>query len=904
MIGEKIHHYRITRLIGEGGMASVYEALHEKLQSKVAIKVLNPILTANANIRQRFENEARFMAGLNHTNITRVIDYEERPDLLAIVMEFLEGEDLNVIIKKHGPMPLTEAIPIFLQALDAFEYAHQKGIVHRDVKPSNIFIEPSGTAKILDFGIAKIVGGADDMTVTGTQMGTPVYMSPEQVNTDKNIDHRSDIYSLAVTLFYMLNGKPPYDVTTTSSFQIYTRIVHEALPLLGRFPEIDEILKKATHKDRTLRYQTCRDFRQALIEDVKPPNSAPDKQTEPRANDDDKTLIDILEPSQKEKKPAKDKKVKQPIVETTEKKIVPVKKIPNSTKPKSKTKSLLYSGFVLLGVVIVVLLKIYPSLLTQVFNPSEIARREELKMVKARQYLQRGKHEFQREFSVQNFDSAVFYLQKAAELDQENPEINYFLGEALYRIVSKDGVDLTGLSWKAITKASDAIEKTIQLDPSYTNELRMFDPHSRLTNWWGELALHYLALGANDSALIAYKEGKKRGAFNDVNLEFARNTMNSCENNSLLFLSYDITYHPILYLQNVEKFRTDIKPLLIGFFETTWYFNYITNTLGVPVSFGETWFSLMYEKHWENKLVSVENVNSNQSFLWWLKPDNVDKLTKRSQLLLDIFTVNKFSKPVCFSIAYDQNYSLSLSNLHPEGWVYKVKPEARTGRSKLHQLKLSDLSYEAIKNSNIPSFELRAMFDFIRTEYLHLINELYDSGDSANAVIFKNQLVTNLPLSNYPFYYKTVDTYYHSTINKIGYTNEQRHEKEKNEIRAYLQKNNFNGTPTPSGLYYIAKVTGSGARAMPGKTVKVHYTGTLLDGTKFDSSYDRGEPIIFELGKGQMIKGWEEGIAMMNVGSKGLLIIPYDLGYGSSGSGNLIPAYSALVFDVELIEVI
>lgn len=518
MVGEKIHHYRITRLIGEGGMASVYEALHEKLQSKVAIKVLNPILTANANIRQRFENEARFMAGLNHANITRVIDYEERPDLLAIVMEFLEGEDLNVIIKRRGSMPLVEAIPIFLQALDAFDYAHQKGIVHRDVKPSNIFIEPSGTAKILDFGIAKIVGGADDMTVTGTQMGTPVYMSPEQVNTDKNIDHRSDIYSLAVTLYYMLNGKPPYDVATTSGFQIYTRIVHEPLPLLGSFPEIDEILKTATHKDRNRRYQTCSDFKQALIEAIQPQKSVLEKQTILPATNDDKTLIDIPEPPQKEKKPAQDKSIKQPVVEKPEKKIGSDNKVPASTKPRTKTRPVLISGLTLLGVVIVVLLKIYPSLLTQIFNPSE------------------------------------------------------------------------------------------------------------------------------------------------------------------------------------------------------------------------------------------------------------------------------------------------------------------------------------------------------------------------------------------------VETYYQSTLNKIGYANEQRYEKEKNEIRAYLQKNNLTGTPTASGLYYIAKRTGTGARAVSGKTVKVHYNGTLLDGTKFDSSYDRGEPIVFELGKGQMIKGWEEGIAMMNVGSKGLLIIPYDLGYGS-GSMGLIPAFGTLVFEVELLEV-
>lgn len=903
MIGEKIHHYRIIRLIGEGGMASVYEALHEKLQSKVAIKVLNPILTANASIRQRFENEARFMAGLNHANITRVIDYEERPDLLAIVMEFLEGEDLNVIIKRRGPMPLAEAIPIFLQALDAFEYAHQKGIVHRDVKPSNIFIEPSGTAKILDFGIAKIVGGADDMTVTGTQMGTPVYMSPEQVNTDKNIDHRSDIYSLAVTLYYMLNGKPPYDVTTTSSFQIYTRIVHEPLPLLGSFPEIDEILKTATHKDRNLRYQTCRDFKQALIEAIQPNQSVLEKQTILPASNDDKTLIDIPEPPQKEKKPAHDKSVKQPVIEKPEKKIVADNKTPASTKPRTKTRPLLISGITLLGVIIVVLLKIYPSLLTQIFNPSEIARREEIKLAKARQYLERGKDEFKKEFLAQNFDSAVYYLQKAAELDKENPEIHYFLGEAVYRTASKDGLDLTGLTFKTIAKASDAIEKTIKLDPAYTNESRLFDPHSRLTNWWGELALHYLARGANDSALIAYNEGKKRGAFNDVILEFARNTMNSCENNSLLFLSYDITYHPILYLQNVEKLRTDIKPLLTALLETDWYFKYFTRIMAVSVSFGETWFSLMHEKTWNANLMSVENANTNQTYSWWLLPDNESKLTKKSQVLLDIFTVNKFSNPFCFSIAYDNNYMLSLNTLHPEGWVYKVKPEAGTGRSKLHQLKLSQLSYEAIKNSSIPSFELRAMLDFIRTEYLHVINELYDSGDQVNALVFKQQLDNNLPIANYPFYYDAVRTYYQSTLKKVEFTAEERREREKGDIGEYLRKNNLSGTPTASGLYYIAKRTGTGARAVPGKTAKVHYTGTLLDGTKFDSSYDHGEPIVFELGKGQMIKGWEEGIAMMNVGSKGLLIIPYDLGYGSSRTGNLIPAYSTLVFEVELLEV-
>ncbi|NTV83207.1 MAG: hypothetical protein HGA23_02765, partial [Bacteroidales bacterium] len=130
----------------------------------------------------------------------------------------------------------------------------------------------------------------------------------------------------------------------------------------------------------------------------------------------------------------------------------------------------------------------------------------------------------------------------------------------------------------------------------------------------------------------------------------------------------------------------------------------------------------------------------------------------------------------------------------------------------------------------------------------------------------------------------------------------QRQQKEQSEIREYLQKKNLAGTPTASGLYYIETKAGTGPKAMPGNTVKVHYAGTFLDGNKFDSSYDRSEPFEFELGANQVIKGWDEGIAMMRLGSKGILIIPYDLGYGK-GERSTIPAYSTLVFEVELVEI-
>jgi len=289
MINTSIGKYTITRKIGEGGMASVYEARHEMLGTKVAIKVLNPILSANEQIRERFKNEAKLMASLNHKNITRISDFDEQPNQLSIILEFLEGEDLDEKIKRQGALPDEEILSIFKQAFAAFQYAHEKGIVHRDIKPSNIYILPDGQVKILDFGIAKLFGEGNEMTKTGTQMGTPIYMSPEQVKGDKSIDYRSDIYSLGITLYAAIVGKPPYDATTDSQFEIFNKIVFEPLRSIGIENKYNDIVAKACNKDREQRYQSCEEWLNAMNNLGLSADNSP---LNPAAPISDKTIID------------------------------------------------------------------------------------------------------------------------------------------------------------------------------------------------------------------------------------------------------------------------------------------------------------------------------------------------------------------------------------------------------------------------------------------------------------------------------------------------------------------------------------------------------------------------------------------------------------------------------------
>jgi len=297
MIGKNILNYEIKKLLGEGGMGNVYLAEHAQIGRKVAIKSLHQQLVKNEGLRARFKNEASTMAHLQHPKIVTLYDYVEEADGLYLVMEYVEGLPLDEYIKeKSGPIPSEKAIPMMIQILDAFSYAHSKGIVHRDIKPSNILISSNGDIKILDFGIAKMISEAGNkLTKTGTQMGTVFYMSPEQVQ-GKEVDVRSDIYSLGVTFYQMLTGASPYDGMTTE-YEIYSKILAEPLPaaslLYPSVPDfLDKVILKATAKNKEDRFQNCEAFstflskrespsieRKTVVQTISP---APSKAPEPR----------------------------------------------------------------------------------------------------------------------------------------------------------------------------------------------------------------------------------------------------------------------------------------------------------------------------------------------------------------------------------------------------------------------------------------------------------------------------------------------------------------------------------------------------------------------------------------------------------------------------------------------
>ena len=229
MQGKTINGYTLQRLLGTGGMAEVWYA-ENRIHKPAAVKLLSLDFAHNASIIDRFQNEAEVMVKLNHPNIRQVYDYGDIDDRPAIVMEYLEGSDLKALIKQGHRFTDEELVKWWNQMVLALNYTHAVGVVHRDIKPSNIFIDSFANVRLLDFGIAKNNEGGTG-TLTGSTLGTRIYMSPEQVKDPKRVDYRTDLYSLAVTFVHLLTGKAPYDSSTTSDFEIQLSIVTKPLDL-------------------------------------------------------------------------------------------------------------------------------------------------------------------------------------------------------------------------------------------------------------------------------------------------------------------------------------------------------------------------------------------------------------------------------------------------------------------------------------------------------------------------------------------------------------------------------------------------------------------------------------------------------------------------------------------------
>ena len=267
MVGELIAgRYEVQELVGTGGMSSVYRAHDRLLERDVAIKVLHEQFTADGEYVERFRREARAVAQLSHPNIVTVIDRGEQDDRQFIVFEYVDGENLKALIDREGPLSEREAIELALQVGRALGFAHEEGLVHRDVKPQNVLLNDGRQAKVTDFGIARSLDVHGGLTQTGTVMGTSDYIAPEQARGSR-VDAQSDIYSLGTVLYELLSGEVPFsgDNFVAVAMQHINQpppSVRERRPELS--PCVDEVVRRAMAKEPHDRFRSMAELCAAL----------------------------------------------------------------------------------------------------------------------------------------------------------------------------------------------------------------------------------------------------------------------------------------------------------------------------------------------------------------------------------------------------------------------------------------------------------------------------------------------------------------------------------------------------------------------------------------------------------------------------------------------------------------
>jgi serine/threonine-protein kinase len=287
---KSLGRYKIQGILGKGAMGLVYDGLDPNLNRRVAIKtIITRKLDAEAArmVAVRFEREVRAVARLNHRNIVQVYDFGAEGDLAYIVMEYIQGKELQDYFDAGERFDVRTVFRIMLELLDALEFAHEAGIIHRDIKPANVMIDAAGHAKLTDFGVARVAdpeGPQAEATRVGTMVGTPSYMSPEQIQ-GLTLDRRTDVFSAGIIFYQFLTGKKPFDAA--NQFGLQAQIIQDdpvwPSAIVQVPPTFDRVMARALAKQVEHRYQSARSFADALkrILAGKPPEDPDEVLTQP-----------------------------------------------------------------------------------------------------------------------------------------------------------------------------------------------------------------------------------------------------------------------------------------------------------------------------------------------------------------------------------------------------------------------------------------------------------------------------------------------------------------------------------------------------------------------------------------------------------------------------------------------
>ncbi|HWY85978.1 MAG TPA: serine/threonine-protein kinase [Gemmataceae bacterium] len=282
--------YELLEKVGVGGMGSVFKARLKGKEEFVALKIANRAVAGDPVLLQRFQNEFKIASQLQHPNLARFLGYAVENNTPYLVMEFVPGQSLDKRLKSQGPMSLPSALATMGQVASALDFIHQKNLVHRDIKPGNILIDPGGQAKLADLGLAKNLDSHSLLTHSGTGLGTLEYAAPEQFDNAKNVDRRSDIYGLAATMYVALSGKFPFGHGSQMRILMH-KLDHQFTPLSqlieGVSPALDQVIIRSLHPDPTIRPASIPEFLSAMWSKDPPvtilmPKPLPEESVTPR----------------------------------------------------------------------------------------------------------------------------------------------------------------------------------------------------------------------------------------------------------------------------------------------------------------------------------------------------------------------------------------------------------------------------------------------------------------------------------------------------------------------------------------------------------------------------------------------------------------------------------------------